>query len=261
MQSIAYMVALSCFAVLTIFAIGLLVLGKLNQWGFVAMWSLTILACAAIAWGAKKMWFRLGPGSIEGGVETAKATIDTHTQDKLKEIDRDIEFHKESITTLLKEANETGQRLSEHEQSINSLIIQAAQVESSLQEAIEDARPPVLALQTNTSEQRVDGIATVFSLFPDKNQPLGLVSVVAKIITDITNSKILSMSNKSGGGLVIGTRNAVLRDGNQTAVMLYNPPVPMPIQIEIVVSEPCRIFVGGTYVIEPNEFCVELPTQ
>ena len=206
------------------------------------------------------MWFRLGPGSIEGGVETAKATIDTHTQEKLKEIDRDIEFHKESITTLLKEANETGQRLSEHEQSINNLIKQATQVESSLQEAIEAARPPVLALITNTSEQRVDGIVKVFSLFPDKNKPLGLVSVVAKIIPDNTNSKILAMSNKSRG-LAVGTRNAVVRDGNQTAVMLYKPPVPMPIQIEIVVSEPCRIFVAGTYVIEPNEFFIELPPQ
>ena len=61
MQSIAYMVALSCFAVLTIFAIGLLVLGKLNQWGFIAMWALTILACAAIAWGAKKNVVQAGP--------------------------------------------------------------------------------------------------------------------------------------------------------------------------------------------------------
>ncbi len=258
MQPIVYMVALSCSAVLTILAVGFFVTGKFSQVSFLVMLALAIVVGFGIVWGVKKFWFRLGPAEV--GLDTLKEEIDTFSKQKLKEIQTDVNLHKESITTLLKEVNETGQRLSEHEQSINNLIIKAAQVESSLQEAIEAARPPILQLRAKTSEQGVDGIVKVFSLFPDKNQPLGMVSIVAKIIPDITNSKILSMSNKSSG-LVVGTLNAALLEGNHTAVMLYKPPVPVPIQIEIVVSEPCRIFVGSSYVIEPNEFCVELPTQ
>ena len=256
MQPIVYMVALSCSAVLTILAVGFFVTGKFGQVSFLVMLALAIVVGFGIVWGVKKFWFRLGPAEV--GLDTLKEEIDTFSKQKLKEIQTDVNLHKESITALLKKASESGQRLSEHGQSINNLIKQATQVESSLQEVIEAARPPVLQLHAKASEQGVDGIVKVFSLFPDKNQSLGLVSVVAKIIPDITNSKILSMSNKNKG-FVISTPNAKLLDGNQTAAMLYRPPVPVPIQIEIVVSEPCKIFVGSSYVVEPNEFVIELP--
>lgn len=258
MQSIAYMVALSCFAVLTIFSIGLLVLGKLNQYVFLAMLVCTILVSVAIAWGARKMWFRLSPASIEGGVDTAIAEVNEFTQEKLAEIERDVNLHKASITALLKEANESSKSLSQHEMSINNLITKAEQVESKLQETIELARPPILKLQSDKSKKRGDGIGKVFRLFPDKNVALGIVAILA-IIDSNTNSKILRMEH-AGQGIAHHASTKITHEGKRALKIFYTP-VPTPLHLEIVVSEPCDIRIESTYPIRPDIINVEHPTE
>jgi len=259
MQSIAYMVALSCFAVLTIFAIGLLILGKLNQYGFIAMLALTILVSAAIGYGAKKMWFKLSPGGgIEGGIETAKSAIDIHTENKVKEIDDIVRLHTESIRGLLKEVNDTSDRLSEHELSINDLVTQAVKVESDLQKTIVLARPPILQLKSFDSKKRGGGIGKLFVLVPDKNVALGMVVINAKI-DDNYNSKIIQM-DYAGGGMIQAGKATVTPDARQ-ANKLFLPPVPIPIRIEIVVTEPCKVLIQGTYTIQPNIIEVDHPSE
>lgn len=115
MQPIVYMVALSCSAVLTILAVVFFVTGKFNQVSFLVMLALSIVVGFGIVWGVKKFWFRLGPAEV--GLDTLKEEIDTFSKQKLKEIQTDVNLHKESITTLLKGVNETGQRLSERQTS------------------------------------------------------------------------------------------------------------------------------------------------
>ena len=138
MQPILYMVALTWAAVFTIFAFGLFIIGKLNQSGLISVLMIGIIGAAGVAFGVKKVWF----DKTGAGIQTGLGDIDEFVKDKIEQIDKDVDLHKESITALLKEANETADGLSENEQSINALITKAEQVEADLQKAIEMAAPP-----------------------------------------------------------------------------------------------------------------------
>jgi len=63
-----------------------------------------------------------------------------------------------------------------------------------------------------------------------------------------------------GAGMVVVDKTQIT-PGGKSALKIFLPPVPIPLTIEIVVSEPCKLVLSGSYVIEPKELEVELPSE
>jgi len=170
----------------------------------------------------------------------------------------DLELWGAKIKTAVDEAKTTVHKLAELQKEIDDLISAAKQHEKILRELIEQARPPILLLNTSTFNPKKtgDGIGQRFRLIPDKNVALGRVIIYARIV-DNNKSKILRMEF-AGSGLTQKTKTFVEPQA-KSAWKGFFPPVPIPLDIEIVVSEPCEVILEGTYVIKPNIINVVLP--
>jgi len=85
-------------------------------------------------------------------VDYAKTQIDTYTKNKLKDIAKEIDNHKESIRLLLSTANTTIEKLENQKEALNDLIQKAAE----LQTKIEDQKKKLIALNDSAEKTKKD---------------------------------------------------------------------------------------------------------
>lgn len=170
----------------------------------------------------------------------------------------EISLFPTKITRAVTDAKITIKDLKETMIQVSEQQIQIKDLLTDMERLKEEIRPPILKLTTNNSKKRDGGIAKILRLVPDKNEALAKTAILA-IIVDNTNSKILRIECRNAG-LVLQSKTQIEPDGKR-ALKVFNLPVPTPLDLEIVVSEPCKLVLLGSYVIEPKELEVELPSE
>jgi len=234
-----------------IIGIGFRVSGKINSAALTAI--LTFALFGGIIITVHDRWTKFKAGEYE--VEVARGEINEAKVAAIDEIKKEVEAQKESIVLLTKTANQVNEKLEDtitkvanHQESITHLVETADEAEKRLQKALEMAAPPQLSLLSKEINKTEYGYYVVLRFRSSKNQPLGMIFFVAKIIGD-SNTKIVDFWPT--GMFSHGKDSKKISDDGKEARLTYALIGSISPQVELKTSDTCKVEISGSHELAP----------